>query len=118
MGGYLNKPMNKLDEYRHQYREATTQEARDDITEAAKAYKASLYQCYYQLDGKQCQARQEEMWCSEKHRIAWQEENYRDKPKEKRRLTMREMREKINQMGIEARLRAHTEKDGQVKIGY
>jgi len=109
--------MNELEKLRQKYREATTDKERAAIVIAAKILKGELYQCYFEENGTRCSNKQVEMWCSDKHRIAWQEANYKGKrPHEGRRPSVQEMREKLSKMAIEAKLRAHTNKDGQTKL--
>lgn len=110
---------NKLEELRQRYRQASSDEERASIVLEAKVLKGEAgYQCYFvDGNGKQCEKRQEDCWCSPEHKTGWQQVSYNNVlPREVRRLTIVEMREKLKQMAIEAKLKAHTEKNGQRKI--
>src|SRR5258708_28011094 len=55
-----------------------------------------MYQCYYQSDKEdektRCQERQEDYWCSEEHKSAWQKINYSDgRTRGQRQLTPKEL---------------------------
>lgn len=94
----------RLDELRVMWRSAEPVE-RKIIEQEAFVLKESLefkYQCYFvDENGVQCSKRQQEHWCSDAHRIAWQEQNYGEKSKkqEERKFTIPEMQERLRKMG-------------------
>lgn len=59
-----------------------------------------FYQCYYTNDlGERCNKRQQDMWCSEEHKSAWQENNYVDKrPRGEHKLSVEDMQQRLKQM--------------------
>lgn len=93
--------MSRLDELRIKWKTATSDERRI-IEEEARLIKGdTIYQCYFvDKNGVQCQNRQQDCWCSDEHRIAWQESNYLDKRQRgEHRLSIQEMRKRLRAMG-------------------
>ena len=78
-----------------------------------------IYQCYFiNENGKQCDKEWKDVdslftWCSEEHKKAWQRKTYGiDRPRESRKLTVKEMQERLLEIGRQKRI----EKSGQMRI--
>lgn len=92
--------MNRIDELRTKWKTATPEE-RKVIEEEARLLKGNTtYQCYFEKNGVRCKNYQQDCWCSDEHRIAWQGSNYIDTRKRgEHRLSVQEIQSRLRDMG-------------------
>ena len=97
--------MNELEELRKRYRQASSDKERAAIVlQAEKLKDQTIYQCYYQSDvddpETRCTERQAACWCSDAHRIKWQESNYIDvRIRGEHKLSIKEIQSRLHGMG-------------------
>lgn len=66
------------------------------------------FQCYFEdpditdIKERRCKEMQEDYWCSEEHRNAWQEANYGKAKNKGKKLTIKQIQKRLIQMGKEA----------------
>ena len=97
---------NKLDELRQRYRKASSDEERASIVLEAKIIKGEAgFQCYFTDNGKRCENRQEDCWCSEEHKTAWQKENYNDnRARGEHQLRIPEIQKRLREMKSDVKM--------------
>ncbi len=62
-----------------------------------------MYQCYFidSITHLQCKQQQDDYWCSDLHRLSWQQENYQDKRnKSERQLPIKEIQIRLHQLQL------------------
>lgn len=76
-------------------------------------------QCYFvDEDGQRCDKHQDECWCSPEHEKIWKEKNYGpNRPGQKPRPTIEQMKKRLLEMAKQAHIDATTDKNGQRRIG-
>ena len=64
-----------------------------------------MFQCYFiDKQGKQCENRQDDYWCSPEHKTAWQAVNYVDnRPRNARKKSIAQIQKRLLEMARLAR---------------
>ena len=62
-----------------------------------------MFQCYFEDENGRCKNKQEDYWCSEEHRDAWQEANYGKVKSKGNKLTIEQIQARLREMGRESK---------------